>query len=279
MKILILGAKGSLGQAFSSLFKDAVAFGHQQLDITDQSAVNLKITELKPDVVINCAAFTSVDKSEQDFEKARLVNAEAVRFISKACKKSGAILVHFSSAAVFDGNNPQGCSEDRQTKPANAYGRSKAEGENLLLANCEKFYLVRTMWLYGRQSSENGKKSFVELMLEKAKQNQPIELVNDEFGQPTYVLDLAKNVKNLLVDKAPFGIYHLANSGLASWFDWATEVFKIKNIKHELIAVSRDQFSRVANRPKFNVFINTKTEQLRDWREALRDYLNQNGQI
>ncbi|MEJ0020966.1 MAG: dTDP-4-dehydrorhamnose reductase [Candidatus Doudnabacteria bacterium] len=274
MKVLILGAKGSLGQTFADVYKDqeVIAWDKNELDITDEDAVAEKITGLMPDIVINCAAYNSVDKAEDERETADLINGYAVGFIAKACDSAGATLVHYSTGQIFDGSKSEGYNEDDQPGPVNFYGKSKLLGEMQLQEYAENFYLIRTCWLYGRPAE--GKKSFTDIMLELATGNTVINATKDEFGKPTYVKDLAEATRALVDEKKPFGIYHLTNSGIASRFDWANEIFTIRKNKALLEAVNAGFFPRKAKRPKYEVLNNTKFIQLRPWTEALKEYLS-----
>jgi dTDP-4-dehydrorhamnose reductase len=274
MKILILGAKGSLGQTFLDVYKseDVTAWDRDELDITDQEMVAQKVSELSPELVLNCAAYNAVDQAEKDRETAVLINGTAVGYLALAAKDVGATLVHFSSAYVFDGNNQEGYNEDDATRPVSAYGQSKLEGELELASNMDNYYLIRTTWLYGR-NSVTGKPSFVDLMLRLATEGKTISGIADEFGQPTYVLDLARAVKKLVEQKRVFGIYHFTNSGSASWYDWANEIFRIKNLNPKFSKTTREDFPRIAKRPKYGVLNNTKFELLRPWTEALKEHL------
>ena len=273
MKVLILGAKGSLGQTFLDIYKDQEVTGwdRAELDITDGPAVSQKISELKPDLVINCAAYNAVDKAEEERQIAEQVNGSAVGNIAKAVVSIGAVVVHYSTGQVFDGSKSEGYNEDGQANPINAYGKSKLAGEMELRGNMENFYLIRTCWLYGKTAA--GKKSFPDMILELAGKSETIKAVNAEFGNPTYVVDLAQATKALVEQKKPYGIYHLVNSGMASRYDWAKEVFMIKRIEARLKPVDSNFFARRAERPKYEVLNNTKFIQLRPWTEALREYL------
>ncbi|MBX4187434.1 MAG: dTDP-4-dehydrorhamnose reductase [Candidatus Doudnabacteria bacterium] len=277
MRVLILGAKGSLGQTFVDLYQDheVFAWDREELDITDEEAVGQKIGELKPNLIINCAAYNAVDKAEEDRMTAELINGSAVGYIAKVAAEIGATMVHFGSNYVFDGSNPAGYNEDDQPNPQSAYAKSKLMGEMELVENCEQYYLVRTAWLYGRDSI-TGKASFVDLMLKLAEEGKEIKGITDEFANPTYVVDLAGAVRALVEEKKPFGIYHLVNQGQASWYDWAREIFKIKDIQATLLEGHRADFNRPAARPEYGVLNNTKFIQLRPWIEALREYLESN---
>ncbi|MEO8065744.1 MAG: dTDP-4-dehydrorhamnose reductase [Candidatus Doudnabacteria bacterium] len=274
MKILILGAKGSLGEAFLDLYKDqeVVGWGKFDLDITDEEVVSKKIAELKPGLVINCAAYNAVDKAEEERELAESVNGYAPGYLAKAASEVGAVFVHFSTHYVFDGTNQEGYNEDDLPNARSIYGKSKILGENEVQGKTDKFYIIRTAWLYGKPGS-HGKTSFVAMMLKKADEGKAIEAIKDEFAQPTYCLDLAQSTRALLEEKKPFGIYHLTNAGQTSWYQWANEIFQIKNVKVTLTAISRDKFPRKAARPQYGVLNNNKFIQLRPWTEALKEYL------
>lgn len=275
MKVLILGAKGSLGQTFVDIYHDqqVTAWDRDELDITDEQAVSQKISELKPDLIINCAAYNAVDKAEDERELANQINGYAVGYIAKAAMQVQATLVHFSSAYVFAGDKPEGYNEDDLPNPLSVYGQSKLLGEMEAQGKTDKLYVIRTTWLYGK-FSETGKPSFVDTMLKLGQQNKEIKGIDDEFGQPTNVLDLAQATRAMVEVKKPFGIYHLTNSGLASWYDWAREIFKIKNINADLVLAKSVEFTRAAKRPQYGVLNNTKFIELRPWTEALKDYLN-----
>ena len=274
MKVLILGAKGSLGQVFADLYKssEVSAWDRDELDITDEGAVVKKIAELAPNLVINCAAYNAVDKAEEDRLTADQINGYAVGFVARAASKAGAIMVHFSTNYVFAGDNQEGYNEDAQSRPQSAYAKSKFLGEIELSENTEKFYLIRTSWLYGKESI-TGKSSFVEVMLKLATNGKEITAINDEFASPTYVVDLAQATRALIEQKKPFGIYHLTNSGSTSWYEWAKEIFELKKMNTNLVAISRVDYPRQAVRPQYGVLNNTKFIELRPWTEALKEYL------
>jgi dTDP-4-dehydrorhamnose reductase len=274
MKILILGAKGALGQTFVDVYQgeEIFAWDRDELDITDQEAVGNRIQELKPDLVINCAAYNAVDKAEEDRGTAESINGSAVGYIAQACSAIGATMVHFSTNYVFDGNNSEGYNEDDKPSPQSSYAKSKLMGEMELAQNLENYYLIRTAWLYGR-FSENGKPSFVDTMLKAAAEKRDIKVISDEFANPTYVLDLAQATRQLVLDQKPFGIYHLVNMGVASWYDLAKEIFKIKGLDVKIATATRGAFVRLAARPQYGVLNNTKFIQLRPWTEALKEYL------
>ncbi|MBI2355839.1 MAG: dTDP-4-dehydrorhamnose reductase [Candidatus Doudnabacteria bacterium] len=273
MKALILGSKGSLGQEFLELYgNSALGWDREQVDITDEAGITAKIAEAKPEMVINCAAYNDVDGAEENRSAAENINGYAVGFVAKACNGLGIPLVHFSTNYVFDGGKQEGYNEDDIPNPRSAYGKSKLLGEIELQKNTDKFYLIRTAWLYGKPGM---KKSFVEVMLTLGQKGQPIEAIEDEFASPTYTKDLAEAVAALVKIDKPFGIYHLTNAGFTSWYDWAKEIFAIKNIEVNVSAVEAQKFAgkRKAARPKYGILNNTKFIELRPWAEALKEYL------
>jgi dTDP-4-dehydrorhamnose reductase len=258
-----------------NLYVDAevFAFDHADFDITENSAVESKLKEINPDLVINCAAYNSVDKAEEETELANKVNGIAPGFMAKVCKDLDAIFVHYSTGQVFDGSNSKGYNEDAIPNPMNAYGKSKLLGETETQKAGGKYYVVRTAWLYGKTL---GKKSFNDIMIEQAAKGGVVKAVSDEYGSPTYVVDLAHATRALVEENKPFGIYHLINDGLGTRFDWAQEIFRIKNIQVELNPASRTEFVRKAARPQYEFLNNTKFIKLRPWQEALEEFISSN---
>lgn len=276
MKILILGAKGNLGCELMGVYSDLHPTGWdvEDLDITDEQDVFDKITKFAPDVVYNCAAYNAVDKAEEDRITAEQVNGYAVGNIAKACAAAKSILVHYSSGQVFDGKNPEGYNEADPANPVNAYGKSKFIGEMEAQEHHDKVYIFRTSWLFGKMGpGQSNKKSFIELILEKAKTGEEIKMVEDEIGKPTYTLDLAQASRAVLEETKPFGIYHLVNSGAVSRLDWAQEIFKMKKMDVNIIPVKGNSLARPAKRPHYEILNNTKFLEMRPWIEALAEFL------
>ncbi len=265
-KILIIGANGMLGSDLNLVLSPKWAFGHSDLDITNRQEVMGKISALKPDVIINCAAFTNVDGAEDDPEGAFLVNGEAVSYLVEAAKNVDAVLVHFSTDYVFDGKKDGEYEEDDFTGPINVYGKSKLRGEQYLSG---KYYLIRTSWLYGK----NGH-NFVDTMLELAGKYDEIRVVNDQIGKPTWTLDLAEATAKLLSDMPPYGAYHLANEGALSWHDFTREIFQIAGLDVKVTPVATGEFPRPAKRPMNSALKNTKRPKLRSVSSALKQYLS-----
>lgn len=264
-----------LGGELKRTFSAALGWDKKELDLSDVDNLEEKIKSLgqKPTCLINCAAYNNVDAAENHKEEAFRVNAEAVGKISKVCQKLLIPIVHFSSNYVFDGEKGS-YTENDQPHPISIYGQSKFEGEKLLQAQCQEHYLIRTSVLFGHEAqSEFSKKSFIEIMMELSQRTKDIRAVSDEVNSLTYVSDLARAVEVLITKKYPYGTYHIVNSGQASWYDFAKAIFEIIGTEVKLTPVKAADFARAAKRPKKSVLLNTKFPELRDWREALKDYL------
>lgn len=273
--ILILGSKGMLGGALMRVFgNEAVGWDRTDVDVTEFKDLRFKVAELKPAVVINCVAFNDVDGAETHRDSAFLLNAEVPGELAKICEQLDIPLTHFSTNYVFDGEKGE-YSEAEEPKPLSVYAESKYKGEQNIIKTSKKYYLVRTAVLFGqRGESELSKKSFIDIMLDKSAKADTIKAVNDEINSVTYIEDLAKSVKKLVDGEMPYGIYHITNSGQASWYDMAKEIFKITNKPINLVPVSSNKFPRAAKRPKKGVLLNTKLPPLRLWQEALAEFLN-----
>ena len=276
-KILIIGAKGMLGQELAKILdqQNPVLWDLEEIDITDAEQVAEKIGELRPAIIINCAAYNDVDGAENNQELANKINGEAVGFLAETAAALGSILVHYSTDYVFRGDQKSGYRESDQPEPQSAYASSKYLGEQKLQEHTDKFYLIRLSRLFGRPAaSQQAKKSFVDLMLELAQTKEELNVVNEELSSPTYAPDLARGTVEIINGKMPFGVYHVANSGACTWYEFAQEIFKIKRIKTKINPVSGDFYPRSAQRPAYSILLNTKIKKRRPWRQALVEYLN-----
>lgn len=304
-KILIIGAKGMLGQELVKIFKKdspykVLVWDKEDLDITSETAVYHKIKTVAPNIIINAAAYNAVDKCEEnqkEFALAKKINGLAPSYLAKTAKKIGAVLIHYSTDYVFDGQpdipEPQGCShscgschlhesfqpqigfnEDAKPNPISNYGRTKLIGEKAVIQNIKKYYLIRTSKLFGKPAQIAGaKKSFFDVILELGQKNKEVKVVDEEISCFTYTPDLAQKTKEILESQKPFGIYHIVNSGPCTWYEATLELYQQAKIKTKVIPVSSDEFPRSAKRPTYSVLLNTKLNPLRDWREALGEYL------
>ena len=261
IKTLIIGASGMLGSDLCKVFPDAVKLTHHDLDITDREQVIESILKIKPDVVINAAAYTNVDGCEDNKELALQVNGYGPGYIAEACARAGAKLVHFSTDYVFNGSKKEYVESDIPD-PINVYGDSKLLGEKKIIENMDDYRIVRISWLFGIHG-----KNFVETMLKLSGEMDTVKVVNDQFGKPTYTMDLASKVKEI-IELEP-GIYHITNDGICSWYEFASSI--IDNVT----PCTSEEFPRKAKRPKYSILVNTKTESMRHWREALKTYLQE----
>lgn len=273
MKVLLLGANGMLGHDLAQTFADTdlTAFDQADLDITDAGAVAAKVADLKPDFIINAAAYTAVDDAETNRDVAFAVNADGIKNVAAAAQAAGAKLVHYSTDYVFPGDNPDGYTEDSKPgPPVNIYGESKLAGEQALADSGARYYLLRTAWLYGHHG-----KNFVDTMLKLATEREELSVVNDQHGSPTYTKDLAQATRTILDGDYPPGIYHTVNSGITTWFEFAKKIFELASKDIKVSPVTSAEFPRPAKRPAYSILKNNRGPALRPWEEALADYLNQ----
>lgn len=278
MKVVVTGAAGQLGKdvLLELEKKNHQAFGadRQQLDITIEEDVLAYITEVKPDVILHCAAYTNVDAAEENEEAAYAVNAAGTENLAKAAKQIGAKMLYVSTDYVFDGSANEPYEVDEPTKPLGAYGRTKLAGEQLLQKHLDAFFIVRTAWVFGIHGN-----NFVKTMIRLGGERGEIGVVHDQVGSPTYTVDLAQFMVELMeTDK--YGVYHATNSGICSWYEFAVEIFKQAEMDVKVNPLTTDQFPRPAARPKYSVLSKKRIEQeglkpLRDWKEALAAYLEE----
>lgn len=278
---LILGGYGQLGKCLQdSLNSRGISFtamGHNDVDITEFAAVSTVMQQIKPDVVVNAAAWTAVDNAEDHEEAAYLVNCIGARNIAKCVARDNSVLVHISTDYVFSGSSSSPLSETDQTSPLSAYGRTKLAGELAVLEeNSASSLIVRTAWLYSPFGS-----NFARTMVRKALKNDPVRVVDDQYGQPTLASDLADHVLTLVEGVAPSGIYHGTNSGKTSWFEFATEIFRLVGSDPELVtAVHGSEYPTRAMRPQYSVLSHGNTirsgfEEMQPWMEALAQSIPQ----
>jgi len=276
MKIVIIGALGMLGQELARVFRDEklLLWDRDEIDIADEKDVQQKVGEVRPDLLINAAAYNDVDGAEKNKALADKINGLAVIYLARAVRVAKGILVHYSTDYVFKGDKEEGYKESDQPDPQSAYARSKYLGEKELQKNTDKFYLIRLSRLYGKPAkSEVAKKSFIDIMLDLSKTKKELNVVNEELSSPTYAPDLAIRTKEIVEQKKSFGIYHATNSGVCTWYGFAKEIFTIKNIDVKLKPVPASFFPRPAPRPRYSILLNTKLPPMRSWQEALKKYL------
>lgn len=256
MKILITGSQGLLGYEVASVcegqgdtvFRTDVIPPGIHLDITNPEAIRSILSSMKPDWVINCAAYTDVDGCETNKDVAYELNAKAPGYLARACEEFRAKLVHISTDYVFNGNKNDPYTEEDETDPLSVYGKSKRSGEIAIQESIEHFVIVRTQWLFGPHG-----KNFVSTILNISKDRDRITVVNDQWGSPTYSKDLAKAVRVLIGCDAQ-GIYHVCNRGRATWFDLAKKAIELVDLPTEVIPVGSSDFPRPAKRPRNSIF-------------------------
>lgn len=247
MKILITGANGMLAKAVKNELKneELICTDVTELDITNLEMVKDAVNNIKPDYIINCAAYTAVDKAEEQEELAYKINAIGPKNLAIAAKQNDAILVHISTDYVFGGDKPveQDYSEDDEKKPQAVYGTTKLVGEKFIEENCSNYYIFRTAWLYGEGNN------FVRTMINLAKDRDEVSVVNDQHGSPTYAVDLASMVHQAIEKKIPFGVYNATNIGYTTWYDFTKKIYELKNINCKVNPVTSEEFVRPAKRP------------------------------
>ncbi|MGH9471118.1 MAG: dTDP-4-dehydrorhamnose reductase [Terriglobales bacterium] len=285
MKLFLIGANGQLGsdlrQAAAAAGHAVAGFTHAQLDVRDAAALERAIAAERPAAVISTAAFHKVEVCEQEPEPSFAVNAIGVLHLARACTRHGAVLVHFSTDYVFDGTQRAPYRETDLPAPVNVYGASKAAGELLARAHCARHFVIRTTGLYGKAGSSGKGGNFVETMLRKARAGEAIRVVEDQVLTPTYTVDLAAKVLELLPTER-YGLYHITNSGQCSWFEFAAEIFKLAGLPADLQPVSSESFRSPVRRPAYSVLAKTALQAAGlapppTWQDALARYLRERG--
>ncbi len=271
MKYLIFGKNGQLGEEFvKTLGNDAAALSHKECDISNLNEVLKVFESTKPAIVVNCAAYNEVDKTEENYIEAYKVNALGVRNIAFACKKQNCLLVHYSTDYVFDGLKENGLYTEKDIpNPINEYGKSKLTGEKWLIEEDLKDYLIlRTSWVYG-----NGNQNFIRKLFQWAQNSDCLKIACDEISVPTSTRTIV-DVTLKAINKGLTGLHHLTNSGYASRYEWAKKIFEIKGIKKFIKPVSSEIFNLKAKRPKFSAMGNDRIKNLInveiiDWEKEL----------
>lgn len=290
MKVLVTGAQGMLAHDVLPALRNA---GHTAipsdlrpsedpafvaLDITDLNAVFKVISELRPDAVINAAAYTNVDQAETDEEMAYRINALGPWNLALACRELDIPLLHVSTDYVFDGLKGGAYDEYDAPQPVGVYGRSKRAGEMHVERLCPKHYIVRTAWLYG-----SGGKNFVETILKAAAERPELKVVNDQWGCPTWTVDLARVMVELL-GTGQYGTYHATGQGECTWMDFAREIVRLGGMSTSVHPQTTEELGRPAPRPVYSVMRNRGLEMIRialmpDWRDCLKSYVSMRAKV
>lgn len=248
MRILITGANGMLANAVKKELKDEdlICTDVAELDITNAEQVNKFVEKVNPQYIINCAAYTAVDKAEENEELVYRINAIGPKNLAVAAKNNDAVLIHISTDYVFGGDKPidQDYTEDDEKNPQAVYGTTKLAGEKFIEENCSKYYIFRTAWLYGEGHN------FVRTMLDLAKTRDEVKVVNDQHGSPTYAVDLASIIHQAIDKKIEYGVYNSTNLGYTTWYDFTKMIFELEDVKCKVTPVTSEEFKSPAKRPK-----------------------------
>ena len=276
-QVLVTGANGQLGNSIKRISPNFrglkfVFTDVADLDITNSEEVNTFFESNAFDYCINCAAYTAVDKAEEEVDKAFLINATAVKNLAKGCQTAGAVLIHISTDFVFDGTKRTPYTEEDTPNPISVYGKSKLLGEEYVQEICDRYFIARTSWLY----SEYGN-NFVKTMLRLAETRKQISIVNDQIGSPTYAGDLAEFIlKVISSESTAYGLYHYSNLGAISWYDFAVEIFKQFGKDIDVQPIKTKDYPTAAKRPKFSVLKTEKANtdaaiQMKSWDVRLKE--------
>ncbi|MBW6489832.1 MAG: dTDP-4-dehydrorhamnose reductase [Lentimicrobium sp.] len=275
MKILVTGSNGQLGNELRSLSARLTGYSFtftdfEELDVTNSAKVNAFISELEPDWIINCAAYTAVDKAELEPEKAILLNATAVGYLAKAANYKGCRLIQISTDYVFDGKNFRPYKINDKVNPKGVYASSKAQGEEIAAANNPKAIILRTSWLYSAYGN-----NFVKTIRRLGNERGTMKVIADQIGSPTWAANLAEAILKLISIDANPGIYHYTNEGVCSWFDFAKAIIELSQINAEVIPTDTEGFPLPAPRPYYSVLDKSKYAAISGqsvpyWRESLK---------
>lgn len=276
IKVLVTGVNGQLGcdvvKRLNELGIEAIGVGRNDFDISDKEKAQEYILKSKPDVVVHCAAYTAVDKAENEKEKCYAINVEGTRNIAEACKKIDAKMVYISTDYIFDGQGVEQQSENKSTNPVNYYGYSKEQGEQIVKDLLDKYFIIRTSWVYGKNGS-----NFVKTMLKLAETKKELSVVNDQIGAPTYTKDLAVLVCDML-QTTKYGTYHGVNDGYCSWYEFALAIFEKAGIDIKVNPVTTSEYPTKAKRPlnsrlSKESLIKNDFDRLPHWEDALNRFL------
>ena len=275
-EILIIGAKGMLGGDIIKSYSENLnvrGIGRETMDITRRQDVFEIIETLSPKIVINCAGLTNVDICEENSELAFKVNCDGAENLALACKKIGAKLIHISTDYVFDGEKSVPYTEDDQPNPISIYSESKFAGEEKVRNNLDDHLIIRTAWIYGFHT-----KSFTRMVLKRAKEQEVVPVINDQYGSPTYTFDIAEGILKLL-ERNLNGTFHLTNEGICTRYEFTKEIFRLAGLNSDRVKpISSKEMNWVARRPKRLELSKEKYKKatgcgIRQWGKALKDYL------
>lgn len=272
-KILVFGGKGQLGQCLTAASKndDLIFLSSTEGNICDKEQIEELFNKYKPKTVINCAAYTAVDKAEDEEVEATALNATGPAILAELCKQFDTVMIHISTDFVFEGATTGLLSENDVTKPTGVYGKTKLEGEHLIQNIWNKHIIIRTSWLYSEYAN-----NFAKTMLKLAQDRDELNIVADQVGTPTYAMDLANALLTIIDNNdQKYGLYHYSNEGVASWYDFAHAIFELNNKQLRLKPIKTIDFPTKAKRPAYSVLDKTKIKQhfqllIPHWRDSLK---------
>lgn len=276
MRILVTGVKGQLGHDVIEELKkrkvNCVGVDIEDFDITDSIATERFIDNYQPNAIIHCSAYTAVDRAEDDLELCRAVNTEGALNIARACRKMDAKMIYISTDYVFPGGGEAFYETNDPTGPLGVYGNTKLEGELGVKRILERYFIVRTSWVFGKNGN-----NFIKTMLKLGESHNEINVVCDQIGSPTYTADLASLLCDMIVTNK-FGTYHATNEGICSWAEFASEVFKIKEMPVKVNPIKTEEYPSKAKRPQNsrlskNSLDDAGFKRLPEWKDAVRRYL------
>jgi dTDP-4-dehydrorhamnose reductase len=288
MRVAVIGSSGQLGTDLVKVLVKAGQYevrslGHREIECTDAASIEKALTMASPDVVVNCAAFVRVDDAEDRPADAFGVNSLGALAIAQACARMDALCVYISTDYVFDGSKRAPYTESDAPRPINVYGASKLAGEHLVQQACPRWLIARMASLFGKAGSSGKGGNFVETILAKAKTGEPLRLVNDIRMSPTYTYDAARALEALLRQRAA-GLFHLANTGNCTWYEFARRALDIVGLDSRIEAIASASYPMKARRPEDSSLASTRLDSslrecLRPWHKALEAYLAEKGHI
>ena len=280
MKVLVIGSDGQLGLEFQKISNSYdslfwVFSNIKTLDLLKLDTISFFLNNINPSFIVNCAAYTNVDKAETESILANTINYKAVDIISKWTSENNKKLIHVSTDYVFDGLSKLPLSENSNTNPINQYGKSKLKGERACIKNDPSSIVIRTSWLYSSYG-----KNFVKSMIDLMKKNNSVRVVNDQIGSPTYAYDLAKVIIEIIMNSEnKSGLFHYSNEGKTSWFEFARSIKDFYNLDCEIIGVSSKEFKTLAKRPKYSLLNKSKIKttfnlEIPDYKQSLKNCID-----
>ena len=287
MKILITGSNGMLAKSVRKRLEkgnELICTDVSELDITDEEAVSKFVKEVNPEYIINCAAYTAVDKAETAGDVVEKINAIGPKNLAISAKENNAILIHISTDYVFGGDLDisKEYKEDDKKAPVTVYGITKLHGEQYIQENTDKYYIFRTAWLYGDGNN------FVRTMLKLGETKDELNVVSDQHGSPTYAVDLAEYIAQAIEKKIPYGVYHATNEGFTTWYDFTKAIFEYAEINCKVNPVTTEEYIEMmkvtqAKRPKNSQLSKDKLKEqgivIPKWEDGLKRYLKEEGKI